>query len=124
MGWVWVDQDVVLAVHEAQIAEHGGASGVRDTGLLESALARPLNLDAYGRPDAAALAAAYACGIAKNQPFIDGNKRTALVIAETFLELNGCELRADDVGCVETMLQVAAGTMDEDGMAEWIRSNL
>ena len=124
MEWVWVDQDVVLAVHEAQIAEHGGASGVRHTGLLESALARPLNLDAYGRPDAAALAAAYACGIARNHPFIDGNKRTALVIAETFLELNDSELKADNVACVDTMLQVAAGTMDEDSMAEWIRANL
>ena len=124
MTWVWIAHDVVIAIHEAQLAEHGGASGIRDTNLLESALARPLNLDNYGQPDIADLAASYACGIAGNHPFVDGNKRTAFVVAEVFLELNGSELKADDAACVETMLKVAAGDMDQEVMAAWIRANL
>jgi death-on-curing family protein len=108
--WIWLDPAVLQAVHEEQLAEHGGASGTRDAGLFESALARPENLAAYGEPDAAALAAAYGWGLARNHPFVDGNKRTAFVAAELFLMLNGHELAADDAACVLTMLAVASAT--------------
>ena len=122
--WIWLDPAVLQAVHEEQLAEHGGASGTRDAGLFESALARPENLAAYGEPDAAALAAAYGWGLARNHPFVDGNKRTAFVAAELFLMLNGHELAADDAACVLTMLSVASGDMGEDAFAAWIRSHL
>uniref|UniRef100_D5WZF4 Death-on-curing family protein n=1 Tax=Thiomonas intermedia (strain K12) TaxID=75379 RepID=D5WZF4_THIK1 len=122
--WIWLDPAVLQAVHEEQLAEHGGASGTRDAGLFESALARPENLAAYGEPDAAALAAAYGWGLARNHPFVDGNKRTAFVAAELFLMLNGHELAADDAACVLTMLAVASGDMGEDAFAAWMRSNL
>jgi len=122
--WVWLDPDVLRAVHEEQLAEHGGASGTRDAGLFESALARPENLAAYGAPGAAALAAAYGWGLARNHPFVDGNKRTAFVATELFLVLNGFELTADDAACVLTMLAVAAGDMSEDAFAAWIRAHL
>jgi death-on-curing protein len=89
MGWRWLDQAVLLAVHDMQLAEHGGASGLRHAALLQSALARPLNLAAYETPDAVALAAAYGFGIASNHPFIDGSQRTAFVATEFFLRLNG-----------------------------------
>jgi death-on-curing protein len=121
--WTWIEESVVLAVHEAQLAEHGGLAGVRDTGLLASALARPINLAAYGEPDAVALAAAYAFGIARNHPFIDGNKRTAFVCAELFLALNGVALLADDAACVGTMLALASGELPETEFADWLRSN-
>ena len=97
---------------------------MRDQGLLESALSRPINLAAYEKPDAAALAASYAVGLAKNHPFVDGNKRTAFVALELFLALNGFELNASDVDCVLTMLAVASGEMDEHMLAEWIRRNI
>lgn len=120
--WVWVAQSVVLAVHDEQIAEHGGAGGVRDLGLLESALARPQHLAIYApEADAAALAAAYAFGIARNHPFLDGNKRTALVALELFLELNGQRLGADDADCVTTILALAAGELAEEELAGWVR---
>jgi death on curing protein len=122
--WIWVETRDALAIHEAQLSEHGGAEGVRDQGALESALARPLNLEAYGEADAAALAAAYGFGIAKNHPFVDGNKRTALVTLEFFLELNGYSLAADDVECVLVMLAVADSTLSEAELAGWIRGNL
>ena len=121
--WVWIDPRVLLAVHEEQLAEHGGAAGTRDLGLFESALARPRNLALYGAPDAADLAAAYGCGIARNHPFIDGNKRTAFVAVELFLALNGRELQADDGACVLTMLAVASGTLDEPAFAAWLRTH-
>lgn len=121
--WVWVDPRVLLAAHEEQLAEHGGAGGTRDLGLYESALARPRNLALYGEPDAADLAAAYGCGIARNHPFIDGNKRTALVAVELFLTLNGAVLAADDGECVVTLLAVAAGTLDEAAFAQWLRGH-
>jgi death-on-curing protein len=121
--WRWVAAEVLLAVHEEQLAEHGGAAGVRDLGLLESALARPQNQAAYGNPDAADLAAAYGVGLAKNHPFIDGNKRTAFVAVELFLALNGHDLVADDADCVLTMLAVAAGSLDEPGFAAWLRTH-
>jgi len=121
--WVWLQTDVVLAVHEEQLAEHGGAGGTRDTGLLESALARPRNLALYGTPDSADLAAAYGYGLARNHPFIDGNKRTAFVAVELFLVLNGWHLGASDTECVLTVLSVAAGDMSEADLADWIRRN-
>ena len=121
--WVWIDPAVLIAVHEEQLAEHGGAGGTRDMGLFDSALARPRNLVAYGDPDAADLAAAYGCGIARNHPFIDGNKRTAFVAAELFLALNGFELEAGDADCVLTMLAVAAGSLDEPAFAQWLREH-
>lgn len=120
-GWVWIDQTVVLAIHEAQLAEHGGSPGMRDAGLLESALARPKNLLVYGAPEFAELAASYGFGIARNHPFIDGNKRTAFVSIELFLRLNGYRLVADDAACVMTMLAVAAGEMDEKSFSDWLR---
>ncbi|MGE0332419.1 MAG: type II toxin-antitoxin system death-on-curing family toxin [Ramlibacter sp.] len=107
--WVWLHPEVVLAVHEAQLAEHGGGTGIRDKGLLESALTRAGNLATYGKPDAADLAAAYGYAISRNHAFIDGNKRTGFVAAELFLRLNGHELQASDADCVLTMLAVAAG---------------
>lgn len=120
-AWVWVDRSVILAVHDEQLAEHGGAVGLRDEGLLDSALARPLHLDAYGQPDVADLAAAYGVGLAKNHAFIDGNKRTAFVAMELFVVLNSHELLASDADSVLTMLAVAAGEIDEPAFAAWIR---
>lgn len=122
-AWAWLDPKVLLAVHEEQLAEHGGAAGTRDMGLFESALARPRNLALYGEPDVADLAAAYGCGIARNHPFIDGNKRTAFVAVELFLLLNEQELMAEDADCVLTMLAVAAGTLDEAAFAAWLRGH-
>lgn len=124
MSWVWLRKDIVLAIHDAQISEHGGISGIRDIGLLESAMARPENLAAYGDPDVSALAAAYAYGIARNHPFGDGNKRTAFVAAELFLDLNGFELTADDADCVMTILRLAAGEIAEEELARWIRAHV
>lgn len=122
-GWVWVDTRAIIAIHEEQLSEHGGGTGLRDQGLLLSALMRPKNLAAYETPDAAALAASYAVALAKNHPFVDGNKRTAFVAMELFLALNGLVLNASDVDCVITMLAVAAGDIDETALAEWIRRN-
>lgn len=122
--WVWIAPQVLLAVHEEQLAEHGGAAGTRDTGLFESALARPQNLALYGSPDVVDLAASYGFGIARNHPFVDGNKRTAFVAVELFLLLNGQELLADDGDCVLTMLAVASGALDEPGFASWLRDHL
>jgi death on curing protein len=120
-AWRWIDRAVVLAVHEMQLAEHGGGEGLRDAGLLDSALARPEYLAAYGEPDTATLAAAYGYGISRNHPFIDGNKRTAFVAVELFLRLNGWQLVANDSECVLTMLGVAAGDISEDAFAAWLR---
>ena len=122
-AWVWVDPAVIRAVHEEQLAEHGGALGTRDVGLLESALARPMQLAASGKPDAAALAAAYGYGLAKNHPFIDGNKRTAFVAVELFLLLNRWQLTATDADCVLTMLGVAEGILGEAEFAAWLREH-
>jgi death-on-curing protein len=122
-GWNWIERTVVLAIHNEQLVEHGGAAGIRDAGLLDSALARPLNLAAYETPDAADLAASYGFGIARNHPFIDGNKRSAFVVLELFLAINGYALKADDANCVLTMLALAAGELDEPALAAWIRVN-
>jgi death-on-curing protein len=124
MAWVWVAAPVVSAIHDEQLAEHGGPSGVRDAGLLESALARPRNAASYGDPDAAELAAAYAYGIARNHPFVDGNKRAALVVSELFLNLNGYELTADDAACVMTFQALADGSLSETELAAWLRANI
>jgi death on curing protein len=120
---VWLDASVIRAVHDEQLAEHGGAAGLRDAGMLESALARPQQLANYGEPDLAELAAAYGFGLARNHPFVDGNKRSAFVAVELFLVLNGHELFADDVDCVLTMLKLAAGELAESDFAEWVRAN-
>ena len=122
--WVWIDPAVVLAVHEEQLAEHGGAAGVRDAGLLESALARPRNLAHYGEPDLCELAAAYAFGLARNHPFIDGNKRSAFVATELFLVINGWQLVASDADCVLIMLSLASGEIDEPTVAAWLRGRV
>jgi death on curing protein len=122
--WVWLRPDVMLAVHDEQLAEHGGPSGVREMALFESAMARAQQLAAYTQLAAAELAAAYGYGIARNLPFIDGNKRTAFVAMELFLMLNGFRLRAADVDCVGIMLQVAEGSVTEPEFAEWIESNI
>jgi death-on-curing protein len=122
--WNWIERSVVLAIHNEQLVEHGGAAGIRDVGLLASALARPLNLAAYETPDAADLAASYGFGIARNHPFIDGNKRSAFVVLELFLAINGYALKADDANCVLTMLALAAGELDEPALAAWIRANV
>ena len=122
-SWVWLEEKVVLAVHEEQLAEHGGAQGIRDEGWMQSALARPRHLAAYGEPDVFDLSAAYGFGIARNHPFVDGNKRTAFVAVELFLVLNGFELRAGDADCVLTMLSLAAGDLDEAAFAGWLRRN-
>jgi death-on-curing protein len=120
----WISLAVVMAVHEAQLSEHGGAAGVRDQGLLESALARPRQIYTYaGNPRLTQLAAAYAWGIAKNHPFVDGNKRTAWVLCATFLELNGQHLTADPALVVEIMLGVAAGKVSDEEMALWLDEN-
>jgi death-on-curing protein len=121
--WVWLDPKVLLAIHEEQLAEHGGAAGTRDLGLFESALARPQHLAVYEKPDVAALAAAYGYGIARNHPFVDGNKRTAFVAVELFLDLNGFELTATDADCVMAMLALAASDLDEAAFGEWLRAN-
>lgn len=120
----WIEKEVVLAVHEEQLAEHGGAVGVRDANLLGSALGRPRNLVAYGDPDIAELAAAYAYGIIRNHPFVDGNKRTGLVAAELFLALNGYELTASDESCVLTILNVADSSLSEADLCKWISENM
>lgn len=122
--WVWLQREVVVAVHEEQLAEHGGGVGIRDAGLLESALAKPENLACYGEPDVAALAAAYGWGISRNHAFIDGNKRTGFVAVELFLALNGHSLHATDTDCVLTMLGVSSGEITEAKFAGWIRERL
>ena len=122
--WVWIAAEVALAAHAEQLAEHGGGEAVRDAGALESAMARPRNLALYEQPDAAALAAAYAFGIARNHPFVDGNKRTAAVVSETFLALNGHRLDASDAELVVAMLALAAGELTEDELAHWFREHV
>ena len=122
--WVWIERSVVIAAHNQQLAEHGGAAGTRDAGLLESALARAENLAAYGDPDVAALAAAYGFGIVRNHPFVDGNKRAALIATELFLALNGFDLVVGDVECVVSILALAAGELDEAEFAGWLRAHV
>jgi death-on-curing protein len=123
MSWRWIDRRALELLHEESLAEHGGAAGLRDEGLLESALARPLNLVAYGSPDVHELAATYGVGLARNHPFVDGNKRAAFLAAGLFLALNGHRLRASQADATLTMLAVAAGQMDEGAFARWLRDH-
>jgi death on curing protein len=118
MTWRWVSEAAALAIHGEQLAEHGGGTGIRDEGLLESALARPRNLAAYSG-GAAQLAAAYAFGIARDHPFVDGNKRTAFITAATFLLLNGFDITPSEKDVVETFLRLAAGELTEEQLAAW-----
>ena len=122
--WIWVTVEVAITAHAEQLAEHGGGDGVRDPGLLESAMARPQNLAQYGEPDIAELAASYAFGIARNHPFVDGNKRTAAVVSETFLALNGGTLQASDAELVVAFVALAAGELSEDELTIWFREHL
>lgn len=120
----WISKTTVLAIHDEQLAEHGGQPGIRDEGLLESALARPQNQFAYGSgPDLCDVAAAYAFAISKNHPFLDGNKRVSLVVCETFLNLNGLDLAAAEEETYKVWLNLAAGKIGEQEFAEWLRSN-
>ncbi|WP_088309386.1 type II toxin-antitoxin system death-on-curing family toxin [Novosphingobium sp. B 225] len=122
--WIWTATEVALAAHGEQMVEHGGGAGLRDPGALESAMMRPQNLARYGDPDVAMLAAAYAFGLARNHPFVDGNKRTAAVIAETFLMLNGYRLTASDAELVVAIVALAAGELDEAELADWYRGHM
>jgi death-on-curing protein len=121
MNWRWIDRRALLLLHYESLAEHGGASGLRDEGLLDSALARPVNAAAYGEPDVAGLAAAYAFGLAKNHPFVDGNKRAAFLAAGLFLMLNGHRLRASQSDATLAVFGLAAGDVDEAAFADWLR---
>ena len=123
-NWRWLDPRLAEALHAEQLAEHGGAAGILDAGLLTSALLRPQNLASYGNPDVADLAAAHAWGIIRSHPFVDGNKRVALILCETFLVINGYELDADDVSLTMAFVELAAGTMDEATLAKWLRSRI
>ena len=120
---IWINVEVVLAIHDEQLAEHGGQAGVRDRNLLESAMARPQNQFAYGEQSLPRLAASYAFGISRNHPFLDGNKRTSLVVAEVFLSLDGCDLVATDAECITTFVQLAAGDVTEEQLADWIAAH-
>jgi death-on-curing protein len=123
-AWRWVDWRVLLLLHDEGLAEHGGTPGLRDEGLLDSALARPLNLTAYGNPDLADLAAAYGVGLAKNHPFVDGNRRVAFLAVGLFLALNGHRLRASQAEATLTVFAVAAGQLDDAAFAQWIRVHI
>ena len=121
MNWRWVDKRALLLLHDESLAEHGGATGIRDEGLLDSALARPFNLNAYGKSDFADLAAAYAIGLAKNHAFVDGNKRAALLATGLFLRLNGYRVQVTQADATVTLFAVAADEMDEATFADWLR---
>ena len=123
-GWRWVDRKALLLLHDESLAEHGGASGIRDEGLLDSALARPLNLALYESPDVAALAASYALGLSRNHPFLDGNKRAAFLAVGLFLVRNGFRLQATQADATLTMLGLAAGDIPEAAYAEWLRAHI
>lgn len=122
-GPVWVRRDVVIAFHDRLLAEHGGSSGIRDEGLLDSALGKPQNLFAYGKPDRFELAASYAFGLVKNHPFIDGNKRIGFATGSLFLNLNGYRFVATEVDVVLRTLALAAGEMSEAAYAGWLKAN-
>ena len=121
---VWLPVELVIAIHEEQLREFGGPPGIRDFGALESALGRPRNRWAYNESPLAELAAAYAFGIARNHPFVDGNKRTALVSLVTFLGLNDVDFLVDEAEAVVMILGLAAGEISEEGLSRWIRDNL
>jgi death on curing protein len=119
----WLTRQMIIAIHDEQLAIHGGASGLRDDGMLESALDRPKNRWAYERAEVAELAAAYAFGIARNHPFIDGNKRTALLALYTFLGVNGFDFIVSEAEAAAMILALAAGEVNEEGLTRWIRDN-
>lgn len=121
---VWLEAAIALAIHDRQLAEHGGGTGVRDQGALDWALARPLNRWHYGEDDLAALAAAYAYGVARNHPFVDGNKRTAWVLARLFLALNQAALSFAAEDAIRAMLALAAGELEEEALAAWFRERI
>ena len=122
-GWRWIDKRALLLLHDESLAEHGGAAGLRDEGLLESALARPQHLESHGNPDLADLAAAYGVGLAKNHPFVDGNKRVAFLAVGVFLALNGQRLVASQAEATLKMLGIASGELEEAAFAAWIRTH-
>jgi death on curing protein len=121
---IWLDARDANAIHDRQLAEHGGGIGLRDAGLLDSALTRPMNRWNYGEDDPAELAAAYAYGVARNHPFVDGNKRTAWVLARLFLAINGHRLEFTAADAIKMMLALAAGELEEDVVAGWFRERL
>lgn len=123
--WIWIDERDARAIHDRSLVVHGGAAGVRDTGLLQSALARPRQLEVYGEGvDVADLAAAYSAGLVKNHPFIDGNKRTGFVVGVLFLELNGARFTAGEEAATQAVLDLAASVLDDAGYAAFLRENL
>ena len=123
--WKWLNRKALLLLHDESLAEHGGAPGLRDEGLLDAALARPLNLVAYDNtPDVADLAAAYGIGLAQNHPFVDGNKRAAFLAIGLFAFLNGYRLRASQAEATLAMFSIAAGALDEPALAAWLRERL
>jgi death-on-curing protein len=124
MSWQWISTELALAIHQRQLAEHGGLSGIRDKGLLDSALARPQNLHAYGENDSYVLAAAYAFEIARNHPFNDGKKRTAYVVSRLFLKLHGYEMPGTPENRVRLFEQLAAGNITELELIAWLRSGI
>lgn len=121
---VWIEYELVFAIHDRQLAEHGGAEGVRDETLLESALARPLNQLLYTGADIIDLAAKYTVGIVLNHPFVDGNKRTGFVVGVLFLELNGYRFTASEEDAAQAVLELAAGTMDENSFRDFLLANV
>lgn len=123
-NWRWIAADFVYAIHDRQLAEHGGLDGIRDQGAVESALARPRHLDANGRPDCAALAATYAYGLARNYGFADGNKRTAWIVLRVFMADNGFTFRFEVLDAIRMMESVSGGTVDEESFAAWIRERI
>ncbi len=120
---IWVEDDLVFAIHDRQLAEHGGADGLRDEALLRSALGRPLNHLDYGSPDIIELAAVYTAGILQNHPFADGNKRTGFIVGVLFPELNGYRITASEEAATQAVMELAAGTIDEDGFCQFLRAN-
>jgi death-on-curing protein len=122
--WRWVDKRALLLLHDESLAEHGGTPGLRDEGLLDSALARPLNLAAYGQPDVAALAASYGVGVVKNHAFVDGNKRAAFLCVGLFLAINGWRLKASQLEATSAILGIADGEIEEAVLAEWLRRHI
>ncbi len=120
---IWIEEDLVLAIHDRQLVEHGGAAGIRDESLLHSALGRPLNHVAYASSDIVELVAKYTAGIVKNHPFVDGNKRTGFVVGVLFLELNGYRFRASEEAAAQAVIELAADSIDEKGYCEFLRGN-
>lgn len=124
MSYEWIELDTVLTIHEMQIEQHGGADGIRDIGLIESALDRPKNLLNYGHPDVVELAASYGFGLAMNHGFIDGNKRTAYVVTRLFLRLNGMDFKASPIERVLTFEKLGKGEFTAEAFAQWLKGNV